>query len=307
MGTSKDIDGSASVPAFYGKELRWKREAAGLTLQQAVAGSFYGVSYLSEIERGQRRMPMDLARHVDGLLGTDGFFARRCEDVRKARKSLFAPYFQDALEMENSAQDRVEWTPMLIPGPLQLEPYIREIIHTFNPQDDEAQVERKIAARRSRAWVFEEPEGPASWVVLHESILRNPVVPDQIMAEQLEHVAAVARQRRYVPQILPWNAGAHPFMMGSTLFMTFSDAPPVMYTEGMYSGQLIDEPGIVEQYQQAYNRLRAAALPPKTSLKMIEDAAEDFANGTHARRLERRDLAHEHLQHRPRRTLRGGR
>ncbi|MCY0932365.1 helix-turn-helix transcriptional regulator [Streptomyces sp. H27-H1] len=307
MVARKDIDGSASVPAFYGKELRWKREDAGLTLQQAIAGSFYGVSYLSEIERGHRRMPLDLAAHIDRVLRTDGFFARRCEDVRKARTNLVAPYFQDAFDMETRARDIQEWSPMLLPGPLQLEPYIREMIHTFNPKDGEAEVARKVASRRTRTWVFEEPEGPASWVVLDESILRNPVVSDQVMAEQLEHIAAVAHRRHYVPQILPWNAGAHPFMMGSTLLMTFGDEPPVMYTEGMYSGQLIDDPGIVEQYQQAYNRLRAAALPPKTSLKMIEDAAEDFANGNHARRLERRQLAHEQLQHRPGGALRRGR
>nr|WSX50802.1 helix-turn-helix transcriptional regulator [Streptomyces sp. NBC_00974] len=305
MGASKEIDGSASVPAFYGKELRWKREKAGLTLQQTVAGSFYGVSYLSEIERGHRRMPEDLARHVDKVLETDGFFARCCEDVRNARKTLVAPYFQDAFELEAGAQDIQEWSPMLLPGALQVEPYIREIIHTFNPTDDEAEVARKVALRRSRTWVFE--EGPASWLVLHESVLRNPIVPDQVMAEQLEHIAAVARRRHYVPQILPWNTGAHPFMMGSALLMTFGAAPPVMYTEGMYSGQLIDDPGIVEQYQQAYNRLRAAALPPKMSLKMIEDAAEDFANGTHARRVERRQVAHEQLQHRLGGTLRRGR
>ncbi|MFD9304605.1 helix-turn-helix domain-containing protein [Streptomyces sp. NPDC060048] len=307
MAASKDLDGSANVSAFYGKELRWRRETAGLTLQQTVAGSFYGASYLSEIERGQRTMPTDLAQHVDRVLRTDGFFARCCEDVRKARKSLFAPYFQDAFEMEARARGIEEWSPMLLPGPLQLEPYIRELILTFNPTDDESEIARKVALRRSRSWVFEEPEGPASWVVLHESILRDPIVPDQAMAEQLEHIAAVARRRHYVPQILPWNAGAHPFMMGSTLLMAFGDAPPVMYTEGMYSGQLIDDPGIVEQYQQAYNRLRAAALPPKTSLKMIEDAAEDFANGNHARRLERRQLAHEQLHHRHGGALRRGR
>jgi hypothetical protein len=178
-----------------------------------------------------------------------------------------------------------------------LEPYIREIVHTFCPGDDEVAVQRKVDARRARAWVFEEPEGPVSWVVFHESILRQPLVEDELMAEQLAHVATVARRRRYVPQILPCNAGAHPFMMGSTFLMSFSDASPVMYTEGMFSGQIIDDPGIVRQYQQAYNRLRAAALPPKASLKMIEAAAEDYGNGNHARRRERSRMAEEHVQH----------
>jgi transcriptional regulator with XRE-family HTH domain len=92
MPGPKNIDGSASLPTFYGKELRWKREQAGLTQQKLVDGSFYGASHLSEIERGERRMPLDLARHVDQVLCTDGVFARRCEDVRKARRSGHANY-----------------------------------------------------------------------------------------------------------------------------------------------------------------------------------------------------------------------
>ncbi|MGW1516312.1 helix-turn-helix domain-containing protein [Streptomyces sp. NPDC001436] len=291
MAGGKEIDGSASVPAFYGKELRWKREAAGRTLQQLVEGSFYGVSYLSEIERGHRRIPLDLARHVDQVLKTDGFFARRCDDVRNAGASIVAPYFADVLAMEGQARDIVEWSPMFIPGPLQLEPYIREVVLAAHPLTHDDVVEQRIATRRERAWVFEDVDGPVTWVVLDESVLRRPLVSDAIMAEQLAHVAAVARRRRFIPQILPWNAGAHPFMMGTTWLMDFSDAPPVMYTEGMYSGQIIEDPGIVTQYQQAYSRLRAAALPPKESLALIEAAAEDYGSGNYARRLERRHLA----------------
>ncbi|MFF8269666.1 helix-turn-helix transcriptional regulator [Streptomyces sp. NPDC016562] len=297
MAARKEIDGSASVPAFYGKELRWKREAAGLTLQQTVEGSFYGGSYLSEIERGHRRMPVDLARHVDRVLKTDGFFARRCEDVRNARAGAPASCFQQVLEMEARAREIEEWNPMAIPGPLQLEPYFRQLISASEPGCEERRAARLVRARRDRAWVFEDAEGPASWVVLHESILRQPVLGDQLMAEQLAHVAAIARRRHFITQILPCSAGAQPLMTGSTFFMSFSDAPPVMYTEGAYSGQIVDDPDVVRRGQQAYNRLRAAALPPEASLAMIEAAAEDYGNGTHARRRERSRLAEEHRLH----------
>ncbi len=282
MPRRKDIDGSMSVPTFYGKELRWKREAAGLSLEATVAGSFYGKSHLSDIERGERRMPLDLARHVDQLLKTDGFFERCCEDVRKARRGGHADYFIDVVEMEGRAQELEEWDPTLIPGPLQLEPYIRAVVLAAHPTDSEQTVAAKIAARRQRAWIFEDQSGPESWLVLHESILRQPIIASNDMADQLAHVAEVARRRRCVPQILQRNSGAHPFMMGTTRFMTFADAPPVMYTEGMYSGQLIDDPGLVRQYAKAYGRLRAAALPPEASLKLIEQAAEDYRNGKYA-------------------------
>ncbi len=70
-------------------------------------------------------------------------------------------------------------------------------------------------------------------------------------------------------------------MMGSARLMTFRDAPPVVYTEGLHSGQLIDDPGLVCLYRESYDLLRAAALPPEASLAMVEEAAEDFRNGTH--------------------------
>ncbi|MFK4066208.1 Scr1 family TA system antitoxin-like transcriptional regulator [Streptomyces sp. NPDC029674] len=281
MAARKDIDGSVSVPAFYGKELRWKREAAGRTLQETVQGSYYGASYLSEIERGQRRMPVDLARHVDRLLKTDGFFERRCADVHKARRSKHAEYFAQVVEMEARAKEIEEWNPVFIPGPLQLEPYIRAIVRASCPRDTEQAIKTKVEARRERAWVFEDSTGPECWLVLHESVLRQPIIGADAMAEQLAHIVTVAERRRFIPQVLPWNSGAHPFMMGTTWLMTFTDAPPVMYTEGMYSGQIIDEPDLVQQYTSAYDRLRAAALPPEESLNMIATAAEDYAHGKH--------------------------
>ncbi|MEW2622024.1 helix-turn-helix transcriptional regulator [Streptomyces sp. NPDC048106] len=286
MVRRKDIDGSMSVPTFYGKELRWKREAAGLSLETFLEGSYYGKTYLSDIEHGNRRMPLELARHADRVLKTDGFFERNCEDVQKARKGSHAEYFADVLELEKVAVEIEEWDPMLIPGPLQLEPYIRAVVLSAYPRESEEVLAAKVADRRARAWLFEDKVSPESWVVLHEAVLWQPILPPDEMAEQLAHLVEVMSKRRAFPQIVPRNSGPHPFMMAMSRFLTFSDAPPVMYTEGMYHGQLVDAPGLVKQYSRAYGRLRAAALDPKTSLKLIEQAAEDYRNGKHLHRLE---------------------
>ncbi|MBP2048786.1 transcriptional regulator with XRE-family HTH domain [Streptomyces griseochromogenes] len=285
MARRKDIDGSISVLDFHGKELRWQREKAGLSLEKLVEGSFYGKSLLSDIERGQRRIPLDLARHVDRVLSTDGFFERHCEDVRKARKGGYAEYFADVLELEEQAREIEEWDPRLIPGPLQLEPYIRAIVLAAYPTESEEDLAAKVAGRRSRAWLFEDKDSPESWVVLHESILWEPILPPNEMAEQLAHIVEVLRKRRTFTQLVLRNSGAHPFMMGPAKFMTFADAPSVMYTESMDSGQLIDDPVLVRQYSKAYGRLKAAALDTETSLRIIERAAEDYRNGKHHARL----------------------
>ncbi|MBA2947113.1 helix-turn-helix domain-containing protein [Streptomyces himalayensis] len=279
MVRRKDIDGSESVPCFYGKELRWKREEAGLTLQQLVEGSFYGQSHLSEIERGERRMPRDLAEHVDRVLKTDGFFARRCEEVRKARRAGHAWYFEKVLEAEKHAEVE-EWCPTLIPGLLQTEAYARAVVRATHPLEPQEKTDAKVHARLARARLFDDdPTTPEYWAILHESLLRLPSLPPEAMAEQLAHIAALARRPRITPQILPWNCGAHPLMLGAVKTMAFPDAPPMVYTESPYSGDTIEDPALVKQYRKAYDRLRAAALPPEASLAMIEDAAEDYRNG----------------------------
>lgn len=279
MGTSKDIDGSASVPAFYGKELRWRRESAGLTLQQTVDGSFYGASYLSEIERAQRRMPEDLARHVDQVLKADGFFERRCEDVRRAKRGAHAEYFAPVAEAEKRARAIAEWSNALIPGLLQTEPYARAVIHSTHPLDLPEEVDAKIHARMQRAALFEDPKSPEYWTILHECLVRQPLLPPGEMADQLDHIAALARRRRIVPQVLLWNSAVQPFLGVPLMFMEFEDEPPLAYTEGPFHGQVVDDPALVKRYRTSYDHLRAAALPPEASLAMIEQAAEEYRNG----------------------------
>ncbi|MFC9809693.1 helix-turn-helix domain-containing protein [Streptomyces griseoaurantiacus] len=287
MPRSKDIDGSMGVPTFYGKELRWKRESAGLSLEETVAGSFYGKSYLSDIERGERRMPLDLARHVDQLLTTDGFFERRCEDVRRARRTGHAQYFEQILEAEKHAKSIEEWCPGVFPGLLQTPAYARAVIRATHPLSLDEEVEPKVSGRMARTVLFEEDHHtPSYWVILHESLLLDPILPPQEMAEQLDNVVQLAERRRIVPQLLLRKCGPHPFMLGTAKIMTFSDAPPLVYTESLHSGDTIDDPALVAEYRKSYDRLRAVALSPEASLAMIKATAEEYRNGTQPDRLE---------------------
>ncbi|WP_405759619.1 helix-turn-helix transcriptional regulator [Streptomyces sp. NBC_01420] len=278
---AKDIDGSAGVPQFYGKELRYKREQAGLTLEKLAEGSFFGIGMLSEVEHGNRRMPPGLAQHVDRVLSTDGFFTRRCEDVRNARQGAHSAYFAGVVEAEKRARSICEWSGTLVPGLLQTGAYARAVIRFAHPLDTPEEVEAKIEGRLQRAQLFERPKKPEYWVILHESVVRHPIVPFVEMAEQLDHIAEVVRRGRIVLQVLPWNNATRPLSELPLLLMEFDDEPPLFYTEGPYHGQTIDDPGLVKQYGKAYDRLRAAAQPPEASLTLIERAAEEYRHGQH--------------------------
>ncbi|MFB7951548.1 helix-turn-helix domain-containing protein [Streptomyces sp. NPDC056045] len=281
MATRKEIDGSAGVPQFYGKELRYQREKAGMTLEKLSEGSFYGITLLSEIEHGNRSIPLDLAQHADRVFGTDGYFARGCEDVRKAKRGAHAPSFAPVVEAETRARTITEWSGTLIPGLLQTRPYAHAVIRSTHSLENPEDIEAKISARLQRAHIFEDPRKPEYWVILHESLVRHPIVSPEEMAEQLEHIATLVRHNRIVTQILPWNGPTRPFTELPLFFMDFDDEPPLLYTEGPYHGQTIDDPSLVKQYLKAYDRLRAAALPPEVSLDLIEKAAEEYRNGRH--------------------------
>lgn len=287
MARGKDIDGSMSVPTFYGKELRWKREAAGLSLEAFLEGSFYGKTYLSDIEHGERRMPLDLARHADRVLNTDGFFERHCEDVRKAKRGGHAEYFEKVLEAEKYALTIEEWCPILIPGLLQTAAYARAVILAGFPLSLDEEVEEKVSSRMARAELFDlDHRTPGYWAILHESLITDPILPPHEMAEQLDRIVELAERRRITPQLILRKVGAHPLMTGPAKIMTFADAPPLFYTEALHSGDTIDDPALVAQYRWSYDQLRAVALSPKASLAMIKSAAEDYRNGKQADRLE---------------------
>jgi transcriptional regulator with XRE-family HTH domain len=281
MPVRKDPDASASVPAFYGAELRWKRDEAGMSLEQLAEGSFFGIAYLSQIERAERRMPIELACHVDRVLKTDGFFKRRCEDARKAKSNGHAAYFADVADMETRADTIEDWAPMLVPGVLQTEDYARALVRASMPRAEDDAVEEKVSVRLERAKLLDASDKPLFWAVLHEQVIRQAVLPAHQMAELLDHMVRAARRTHSLLQIVPQKDGFHPFMMGMATVMTFPDAPPVVYTESLHSGQLIDDYSLVRQYRESYDLLRAAALSPKASLAMIEASAEDYRNAAH--------------------------
>lgn len=114
-------------------------------------------------------MPVDLARHVDRTLGTDGYFERCCEDVRRARTRGHAEYFGRVLEAEKHALTIEEWCPTVFPGLLQTRAYARAVVRATHPMEADDETDAKVKARLARASLFEEQhKKPAYWVVLHE-------------------------------------------------------------------------------------------------------------------------------------------
>ncbi|MFJ9937475.1 Scr1 family TA system antitoxin-like transcriptional regulator [Streptomyces virginiae] len=269
----KNLDPSSSPRALLGAELRVAREAAGLSQAELGEPLFVSGSFIGQLEAGTRRMHIEFARQIDDILSTNGFFVRNCG---AAAKSKYPDHFAAAAEAEALAKAIREYAPLIIPGLLQTEPYARAVFRAYRPTATEAAIDELVTNRIARAALLEDPTTPLLWTVLDEAVLRREVGSRQVMAEALRHLATLARAHRIILQVMPFTAGAHAVLGGPLRLMTFDDAPPLVYVEGLETGLLLDDPATVNQRTLTYDLLTASSLPPRESLALIESVAEDY-------------------------------
>ncbi|MBA2806044.1 helix-turn-helix transcriptional regulator [Streptomyces sp. KM273126] len=263
-----------AVWEFFGSELKRRREDAGLTQVELGARVFVSGGYIGQFEQAIRKPQLDVAQRIDEVLQSDGFFERTWRKLIDDKR--YADYFAKAAELETLATKICDFAPALVPGLLQTAAYARAVTIAMNPFAPDESIEKKVSGRLERAQILKDATRPVYWAILHENVLRIPVGGAAVMAEQVAHVAALARERTVLVQVLPHSAGAYALMNGMLTLMEFEDAPPVAYTEAVYSGNLLDNPAVVKRAQASYDLLRAAALSPEASLALIESVAEDF-------------------------------
>lgn len=259
---------------FFGAELKRLREEAGFTQAALGARVFVSGGYVGQFEQAIRKPQLDVAQRIDETLQTGGFFERMCRKLINDKR--YADYFAPVAELERLATKICEFAPTVVPGLLQTAAYARAVTIAANPFAADEYVEETVSARLERARILQDATRPEYWAVLHESVLRIPVGGPAAMAEQLEHVSALACERKVLAMVVPYAAGGHASMAGMLALMEFEDAPPTAYTETSFSGNLVDDPAVVKRAQRAYDLLRAAALSPEASLALLGSAAEDF-------------------------------
>jgi transcriptional regulator with XRE-family HTH domain len=264
MTGPKDLDPSSSPRALLGAELRHARERKGLSQEQLGQLLFVSGSFVGQLEAGTRRMQPEIARMLDEVLGTEGFFLRNCKAAAEAQATAIR-----------------EYAPQLIPGLLQTPAYARAVCRAYDPTAPEERIDQLVRGRLERARILDDPTSPVLWAVLDEAALRRVTGGREVMAEALRHVADLARRGRVIVQVLPFEAGAHAAMEGAIKLMDFEDAPPLVYFEGPGTGRLEDDPAEVRRRRFTYELLTACALAPEKSLVLLEAMAQDYAHEEH--------------------------
>jgi len=266
-------------------ELRALRHAAGMSREEVAKQTDINTATLYRIEsakvRPQRRTLMAL---LDKYGVTEE--NRRSELVSLAKhssqlgwlqtfESELPELFTTYISFETDARSVFSYETGAIPGLLQTADYARAVITDGLPQVSAEEIEDRIVARLKRQDSFKKKDPLHLWAVIDEAALHRQVGGPKVMAEQLEYLTAVVNKPYITLQVLPFAGGAHPGMMGSFTLMHFPDPvdPSLVYIESMAGDLFLESEPDVRRYTGIMEHLRAAALNPADSVRLISKIA----------------------------------
>jgi hypothetical protein len=175
--------------------------------------------------------------------------------------------------LEDGATSMRSWEPVVLPGLLQTEAYMRALIRTGRAADRPEDIDRRIALRKQRQNRRLTGARPLQVsAIIDESVVRRVIGGPEAMAEQLRHLIDAAQLPNVTLQILPFDAGEHPFLGGSAALLEFPETThlDVVYLEGIAGDYYEEQPSEVARYRKEFERLSARALDHRMTIKMIE-------------------------------------
>ncbi len=180
---------------------------------------------------------------------------------------------------ESEAVSARNFEPNLVPGLLQTEAYSRALHVAGRQLTPVNLVDKFVAARKERQQRLT-VRLPALelWAIIGEEALRRPVLSAGGMADQLDHLADMAKAPHVKIQVLPLVSGAHPSMSGSIYVMSYEDPqdPDIGWIEHPLGGFVVDDPRGVTTMSIVFDDVRAAALSVRDSATLISTIAEEF-------------------------------
>ncbi|MBJ7904430.1 helix-turn-helix domain-containing protein [Streptomyces sp. DSM 110735] len=262
-----DDEWGAAVIATVGRQLKLRREAAGMRAAEFGAAIGYGEDLVYKIESGKRIPRREYLDRADELLKANGLISAAWEDVKKVR---YPRKVRELGKLESQAVEIGVYECNSINGLLQTEDHARALFQAAQPPYSPDDVERMVAARVARQAVFERSPAPALSFVLEEAALKRPIGGTMVWRRQLERVLEVGELHNVVLQVMPNNCTTHSGLDGRIELLKFADGSAVGRSDGAFNGRPTSDPKHLRILELRYGTIRAQALSPGESLAFIE-------------------------------------
>ncbi|MER7410430.1 helix-turn-helix domain-containing protein [Streptomyces cacaoi] len=268
MANIKKLDPGASPLHYFGAELRWWRERAGLTLEQVGTRVYLTGSQIGQFETAVK-VPRD--EHVPRLDQVVGAGGALCRAWRLAQRQPLPQRLQQIAKIESAAQTIRVFQPQLVHGLLQTADYAAAVLGAMDGSALEGQVTARLARQRLLDW----DEAPLLWVILGEGVLYQEVGGREAMRTQLAQLLSYRDHSRVIIQVLPFRAGAHAGMIGEINLYTYEDQPTLAYTESYGKVDAVVDSQVVAEQAHRYDLLRASSLSVGDSAELISRVMEE--------------------------------
>ncbi|MGW7312696.1 helix-turn-helix domain-containing protein [Streptomyces sp. NPDC054865] len=272
-------------------ELRQACVAAGLTATDVATHFSWAPSKLTRLETAENGIvePSDvtaLCNHY-GLTPDETAVLVAYATVTKTKRDwwqrqdvrdVIQPGFKAYLGLEASASSLENYEAEFVPGLLQTEDYVREILGRGHQGLSREQLDLLVAVRMTRQEVLHREPAPLEFTaIINEAVLRRRVGSRDLMRGQLDHIVNLVESSPHVKvQVVPFDLGAHPGMNGSFTFLKFpKPLRPIVYLENLAGAGVSRREADVRRYEIAFSDLKAAAPGYEKSLSMIKNASKE--------------------------------
>ncbi|MFF1916999.1 helix-turn-helix domain-containing protein [Streptomyces sp. NPDC058239] len=262
-----DDESGAAVVATVGRQLRLRRETAGMRAAEFGVAIGYGEDQVYKVEAGKRIPRPEYLDRADEVLGAGGLIAAMKKDVAEVR---YPKKIRDLARMEAKAVELLAYGDHNLHGLLQTEEYARALFEMRQPAYARDEIERAVAARVARRSIFERSPAPALSFVQEEVTLRRPLGGRMALRRQLECLLEVGQLRNVAIQVMPTSLEDHAGMQGETQVLKFGDGTAVGRSEGAFAGRAVSDPKQLRILELRYGMIRAQALTPRESMAFIE-------------------------------------
>ena len=267
-----------------GVELRRRREAATLTIDDVAKSLDISVSKISRIETAHVTATWRDVRDMLDLYGVRGPKREELIDLaREARdEGWWHQHYSDLpvtfAGFEAAATSIRMYTALVVPGLLQTEKYAEEVIRAIRPDLATEEIQHRVTFRMDRQEILLRDSPPALWAIIDQSALLRPVGGREVMEEQLDYLMEAVGKPNILLQVLPLRVGAHAGMDGSFTIFHFDEPEyeEVVFIDHTLMDQHLEDPGAVRRYQDAFGRLQSKAAQKERTVEFLTEAMEEL-------------------------------
>lgn len=276
------MNGSARARGL-GAELRQLRNESSYKQEDVAKRLGLSKATMSRIENGTKAVTEADVSAILAILGVTGEDRDRLLKLTREQDQPgwwetgvpgLPKQLTGLLEFERDAS-RIRCLDMiLMNGLLQTSDYTRAVMRGSGVEP--ADIQARVAIRLGRQEILTKPNAVEFHFFVDVGALRRKVGGPRVMAEQLRHVAKVAKRRNVTVQVIPDDAAAHPGLEGSFVLLDFPKARSIVHLEQRRLGAFLDEPADVADYANVLDTLQQVAMSPAESARLITARADDL-------------------------------